>query len=281
MEAPAADQMDHVTEIVRDRRSVRTYDGRELGEEELKKLSAFMETIENPYQISVEFKLLNTKERKLGCPVVSGASLFVGVKVPRVPHGEEAVGYSLELLVLYAWSLGIGTVWIGGTMDRAAFERAMELSDNEMMPCVSPLGYPAKKMSVKESMMRKAVKADVRLPFETLFFDGGFDVPLAEEKAGQLKDVLEAVRLAPSAVNKQPWRAVTDKNAVHFYLKRNKGFVSDAAGDMQKIDLGIALCHFALAAKESGLSVRFQIDNPGIAAEADTEYIASYLLEQE
>lgn len=28
------------------------------------------------------------------------------------------MGYSFEKLVLFAWSLGIGTVWIGGTMKR-------------------------------------------------------------------------------------------------------------------------------------------------------------------
>ena len=86
------------------------------------------------------------------------------------------------------------------------------------------------------------------------------------------------VRLAPSAVNKQPWRVISDKTGVHFYLKHTKGFVSDAVGDMQKIDLGIALCHFALAAKENNINVCFKLNNPGITAEADTEYIASYLI---
>lgn len=102
-------------------------------------------------------------------------------------------------------------------------------------------------------------------------------MPLTEEKAGRLAEALEMVRWAPSAVNKQPWRVVVKENAAHFYLKRNKGFISDAVGDMQKIDLGIALCHFALAAKEGGMNVDFQIDDPGIAAEADIEYMASYL----
>lgn len=125
--------------------------------------------------------------------------------------------------------------------------------------------------------MRKGVKADSRLAFETLFFDGSFDKPLTGEKAGSLAEALETVRWAPSAVNKQPWRVVVKDNVAHFYLKRNKGFISDAVGDMQKIDLGIALCHFALAAEESGMSVDFRLDDPGIAAAADTEYIASYL----
>ena len=197
-----------------------------------------------------------------------------------MPHMEEAFGYSFEMFVLYAWSIGIGTVWIGGTMDRSAFERAMVLEQNEMMPCVSPLGYPAGKMSIRENMMRKAIRADSRNPFEAIFFDSTFEVPLTKEKAGRLAEVLEMVRWAPSAVNKQPWRVLVDKNGVHFYLKRTKGFASEAAGDMQKIDLGIALCHFALAAKENAINICFNMNDPGIAVEAGMEYIASYLLLQ-
>ena len=271
--------MEHVAELIRTRRSVRTFDGREVNKEDMEKLSAFMEKTDNPYEIPVEYKLLDAKAQGLTCPVVSGTNLYVGARIKRVPHAEEAFGYSVEKLVLYAWSLGIGTVWIGGTMGRDAFERAMELGEDEMMPCMSPLGYPAKKMAIKESMMRKAVKADSRVPFETLFFDGSFDVPLTEEKAGRLTEALEMVRWAPSAVNKQPWRVVIDQNTAHFYLKRNKGFISDAVGDMQKIDLGIALCHFALVAGENGLSPEFCITDPGIAVETDMEYIASYQIQ--
>ena len=269
--------MEHTTELIRSRRSVRTFDGKEVSTEDMDKLTSYMSKIDNPYEIPVKFKLLNAKEQKLSCPVVNGTNLYVGVKAKRTPHVEEAVGYSMEKLVLYALSLGIGTVWIGGTMDRPAFERAMELSGDEMMPCISPLGYPAKKLSVKESLMRKAVRADHRAPFEELFFDGSFDKSLSEAKAGRTAEALKMVQLAPSAVNKQPWRVVVNHNAAHFYLKRNKGFVSDAVGDMQKIDLGIALCHFALAAEESGMSVGFEISDPGIEITDDMDYIASYL----
>ena len=268
--------MENIKEIIRNRRSVRTFDGREVNKEDLGKLTAFMENITNPFGIPVVFKLLDAKDKGLSSPVISGANLYVGAKVPRELHAEEALGYSFEMLVLYAWSIGIGTVWIGGTFDRAAFERAMELEGDEMMPCASPLGYPAKKLSLKENMMRKAIKADSRLSFETLFFDGTFDVPLSEEKAGRLAEALEMVRWAPSAVNKQPWRVVVKENNAHFYLKKNKGFVSDAVGNMQKIDMGIALCHFDLAAKRNGFKVSFHLDDPKLATESDTEYIATY-----
>ena len=163
-------------------------------------------------------------------------------------------------------------------MNRSAFEHAMELESDEMMPCASPLGYPARKMSLRESMMRKAIRADDRLEFGELFFDGELDKPLTEEKAGNLTQLLEMVRLAPSAVNKQPWRVVVRDDVAHFYLRRSKGFGHGSVFDMQKIDMGIALCHFALAAEESGMDIRFAIDDPKLTADPDTEYIASYLI---
>lgn len=269
--------MNNITDIIRSRRSVRTFDERDISSAEKESLKAFMATVENPYKIPVQFKLLYAKECGLNCPVVNGTDLYVGGKIRQVPHANVAFGYSFEMLVLYAQSLGIGTVWLGGTMNRSAFEAAMELDIDEMMPCASPLGYPAEKMSLKENMMRKAIKANERLTFEKLFFEGEFNTPLTYEKAGILANALEMVRLAPSAVNRQPWRVIVADNAVHFYLKRSKG-VSASSVDMQKVDMGIALCHFALAAKEADLNVTFTIRDPEIAVWSDTEYIASYLV---
>ena len=271
--------MEHIEELIKARRSVRTFDGRAVSPEDLEKLSSFMKQIENPYGLPVTCQLLNGKTQKLKCYAISGTELYIGAKVPHVPHMEEAVGYSFETLVLYAQSLGIGTVWIGGTMDRPAFERAMALAENEKMPCMSPIGYPAQKKSLMESLMRKGIKADSREPFLMLFYDGTFNTRLTWDKAGSLAHPLEMVRRGPSAGNKQPWRAVLSENAIHFYLKHTEGFVSEAAGDMQKVDLGIALCHFALATEENGLNIQFCISDPEIAVEPDTEYIASYLFQ--
>lgn len=272
--------MNQIAKLVRGRKSIRTFDGRELKEADKQKICSFVKGIENPYKIPVEFKLMSARENELSCPVVSGTDLYIGGKIKKCPQAEIAFGYSFEMLVLYAHSIGVGTVWLGGTMNRSAFEKAMELGTDEIMPCASPLGYPAQKMSLRESMMRKAIKADDRMNFESLFFDGSFDAPLTENNAGELVQPLEAVRLAPSAVNKQPWRAVVRDNAVHFYLKRSKGFGHGSGLDMQKIDMGIALCHFALAAKENDRETVFAVDDPHINTESDMEYIASYLIQK-
>lgn len=270
-----------IMDAIRARRSVRTFDGTALRPEDAQKLLAFAEKVENPYDIPITWKLLDAKEHGLSSPVIVGTDTYIAGKLRRAPHAEEAFGYAFEKVVLFAQSLGVGTTWIAGTMNRGAFEKAMALADGEVMPCVSPLGYPAQKMSLRESMMRRGVKADSRFAFGEIFFDASFDAPLTEQKAGALLPALEAVRLAPSAVNKQPWRAVVCGDKVHFYEKRSKGYVSGDGWDLQMIDLGIALAHFELAAQESGLVVRLELAEPALANPEQMQYVATYTVRQE
>ena len=265
-------------EAIRGRRSVRTFDATALRPDDAKKVLDFAEKIENPYDIPITWKLLDAKQYGLNSPVIAGTDTYIAGKMRRTAHAEEAFGYSFEKVVLFAQSLGIGTTWIAGTMNRNAFERAMELTSDEVMPCISPLGYPAKKLSLRETLMRKGVKADSRLAFGELFFDGSFGKPLAEADAGKLDEALEAVRLAPSAVNKQPWRVIICGDKVHFYEKSSRGYVSDNGWDIQKIDMGIALCHFELGAKARGLNAAFEDSDPSLPVPAGVTYIASFIL---
>ena len=269
----------NVFETIGNRRSVRTFDGAALRPDDAQRIMEFAEKLENPYDLPVTWKLLDAKRYGLSSPVIVGTDAYIAGKMRLAPHAEEAFGYMFEKVVLFAWDLGVGTTWIAGTMDREAFEKAMKVAEDEIMPCVSPLGYPAKKMSLRESVMRRGIKADSRREFGELFFDGSFDNPLTPEKAGKLARVLEAVRLAPSAVNKQPWRVVLSGDKAHFYEKKSRGY-DNGGWDIQRIDMGIALCHFELAAQAIGLNARFELADPMIDTADDTRYIATFALGQ-
>ncbi len=265
--------MNNIIEIIKGRKSVRSFKEKPLSTAHKENLMAFAKSIENPFGLPVEFMLLNSKESELKCPVVCGDALFIGGKIHKSDNANVAFGYSFQQLLLYAESLNIGSVWLGGTMNRQAFETAMELKSREIMPCAAALGYPADKMSLRESVMKKAIKSNERLPFEKLFYYGGCDTPLTKDLSGIFTTPLEMVRLAPSAVNRQPWRAVVTENAVHFYLKRS----TEASGiDIQMVDMGIALCHFDLTAKELALKTTFKIDDPMLETKPNLEYVASY-----
>ena len=260
-------------ELVRHRRSVRTFDGNPLQPERAEEILRFAQSMENPYGIPIVWKLLRSDADKVSAPVIVGADTWIAGKLRRVPHAEEAFGYAFEKLVLHAESLGLGTTWIAGTMDRPVFEKAMALTPEEIMPCVSPLGVPAAKMSLRETLMRKGVRADSRLPFGDLFFDASFAAPLPEGTPWQ--EALEMVRWAPSAVNRQPWRVVLNGSEAHFYEKRSKGYVDATGWDLQKVDLGIALYHFAFA---YGEKVCLTLADPGLPLPEETEYIATLSL---
>ena len=269
----------NIFETIKHRRSVRTFDETALRPEDAQKILEFAEKLENPYDLPVTWKLLDAKRYGLSSPVIVGTDTYIAGKMRRAPHAEEAFGYTFEKVVLFAENLGVGTTWIAGTMNRDAFEKAMEVAEGEIMPCVSPLGYPAKKMSLRESVMRKGVKADKRFEFGELFFDGSFDKPLTREGAGRLVELLEAVSLAPSAVNKQPWRVVLCGEKAHFYEKQSRGY-DNGGWDIQKIDMGIALCHFELAAQALGLTVSFETADPKISAADGAGYIGSFEIKQ-
>jgi len=265
--------MSELMEKIKGRKSVRTFDGKALSDAHHQALEEYVKEVPNPFGIPVEFVLLDAKEQGLSSPVLSGEKLYVAGKVEKKPYADVAFGYSFEKLVLYAWSLGIGTVWIGGTMKRELFEKAAGLTSGQMMPCVSPIGYPAVKKSLKETMMRKGVGADSRISGDKLFFEEAWGQPL--EPDATMAEVLEMVRWAPSAVNKQPWRIVHKDGAYHFYEKKDRGYQGDATGDLQKIDVGIALCHFIMGLEDQGKKAEVKIQDPGIKIPADAEYIVS------
>ena len=267
--------MDKLAELVRTRKSVRSFDGAPLRAEDREKLAAELSRLETPFDLPMEFRILDGKEHRLSSPVVTGTDLYAAGKLKRGALAEVAYGFAFERFILYAWSLGVGTVWIAGTMDRPAFEGAMELADDELLPAVTPLGYPAKKRSIRETMMRKGVGADTRLPGDRLFFDGAWDVPLPADKQAPVADLIEMVRWAPSAVNKQPWRIVVSGGAFHFYERKDRGYVSEKTGDLQKIDVGIALCHFVMGLEERGEKPAVTFGDPGLSVPQGAEYVAT------
>ncbi len=260
-------------EAIQRRRSVRTYDPAPAPEKDIQALMDYIEALTDPFGGRVEFRLLDAKEKGLSSPVIVGEKLYFAAKAQRTENFEAAVGYRFEAACLYARYLGLGTVMLAGTLDRAAFERAMELKENEVMPVVSPLGVPAQKKSLRETLMRKGTHADERKPFSQLFFDGEWGRGLTREAAGVFGTALEMARLAPSAVNRQPWRAVAAGDTVHFF--EEKTMKDSPQGDLQRVDMGIALCHFHLTMQEEGRGIRMFTGDPGISRPDNARYFLS------
>lgn len=202
-----------------------------------------------------------------------------------VMAGPDAVmdyGYALEGIILAATAAGLGTCWLGGTFDRTSAKHLLGMQDGEIIPAITPVGLPAEKRSLTERTMRFMARSDSRKPWETLFFDGQPGKPLDKDAAGVWAPVLEALRMGPSASNKQPWRVLRESpSRFSLLFAEDKAYNSALSIPIQELDLGIAMKHFQLAAAACGLSGRWVRESLSPAALATAskislKYVASW-----
>jgi nitroreductase len=267
--------------LIRERSSIRAYDRRPIEPAKEEALKGFLEKISDEAKSGMRFHYLSLEEtgksEKLGTyGMIAGARNFiVAIADPKTADAVE-IGFLFEKIILFATDLSLGTCWLGGTFDRAALDKKLKITEGEFIPVISPVGYAKERRSLAESMVRKSVRADQRLPFAELFFDESADKPLTELGAGSCRIPLEMVRLGPSASNKQPWRVIKSGETLHFWLARTKGY-GIVRYDVQLNDIGIAKCHFELTAAEAGLMGSWE-ELPPESPNPDWTYVTSFRL---
>ena len=258
-------------EVIHRRRSVRRFDGQPMDPAQRAEVEVLLARERvgvfggRPRFAWVERDTARTdKGVKLGTyGFIHGARSFIAGAIARGPAAEVDFGYALEAIILELTALGLGTCWLGGTFSRAEYGRVLGLADDEFVPAVTPVGVAAEGRGALDRLVRWGAKSDSRLPWERLFFHGTPAQPLPREAAGAYGEVLEALRLAPSASNKQPWRVLSNGEGFHLFLRRTPGYGKLVpAADLQRIDMGIAMCHLETAAAALDLPGSWRVEPP-------------------
>jgi nitroreductase len=279
-----------VLEVMRGRFSCRSYLKTPIEGPIRTRLEAFLSGLgPGPFGSPTRFGLLAASEddeqalKGLGTygMIRNPQGFIVGAMGPGAKNLED-FGYLMERAVLVAVGLGLGTCWLGGSFRKSRFSGTVGVAGDETVPAVVALGYSAD-ADRSGGWAGRAVKRSARLAPEAMFFSDGFDQALPEGDAGVLASALEAVRWAPSASNKQPWCIVRAGRRWHFYLRRTKGYGRGVSRlffpveDLQRADLGIAMCHFDLAARELGVAGAWELNDPALAPpDGLTEYSATW-----
>jgi len=207
---------------------------------------------------TIGFKLIRkysaeNKKLKLGTyGFISGARYFIIGQTTPDKNAYLDYGYLLEKIILECTELKLGTCWLGGTFDRGEFAKTVDLKKGNVIPAITPVGFPTTNRSLGDKVIRLGAGSKKRKGWEALFFKDNQDKALEKDECEKESSlILEMLRLAPSASNIQPWRIVQKDGIFHFYLQRKPGY-GKAFGkiDLQMIDMGIAMCHFDLVAKE-------------------------------
>ena len=270
-----------VIESIKKRYSCRTFDAKPLEDALVKKLQDYIETINAKAKIKARFICISNSEGdetpvKLGTyGMISGATNYIVGICEKDEKNYVDFGYLFEEIILFATENNLQTCWLGGTFNRDEFTQKCNLTENEYIAIVSPYGMKKKSPRLFETAVRALVGANNRKPFSEIFFENDLTTPLSEKVAGDYLTPLEMVRLSPSASNKQPCRVIKNQDGFNFYLKRTKNYPTGLF-DMQKNDIGIAMCHFELTANELLLKGHWENKN-GANEIKDLEYITTWV----
>ncbi|MFC2028397.1 nitroreductase family protein [Chloroflexota bacterium] len=256
-----------VSKIITERFSCRTFKDEPIPDGKLDDLQNFISKNPfGPFGENHRFKLIAVGQSEgdilkgLGTyGFIKGATAYlIGASQPSGMYLED-FGYLMEKYILAATAYGLGTCWLGGSFTRSSFSRKISLQSDEELPAVIALGHIKDPEKARNGFIRRQAGSHERRGWKTMFHLGSFGQPLDRKSAGNYDLALEMVRLGPSASNKQPWQIVKDGSDWHFFLRRTVGYRDGSlskrlsTSDLQRVDLGIAMCHFELVSQELGL----------------------------
>ncbi|MBR0575998.1 hypothetical protein KCG48_06545 [Proteiniclasticum sp. BAD-10] len=226
------------------RKSTKAFQMDSLDEDSLRRVEEILKTAPNLFEgMKVTYGLLREgKEFSEKATGILGA--YTRVKAPHFliltmepkPGFRQATGYSLAHVVLALNDLGIATCITYPGADKEVLQKYLEIPEEEVPVLFVAFGNPQN-------------PAELYPPLDYYKRRGLSDIIIQGPVKRKYKPLFEAVRLAPSSFNTQPWRFSVDGNKVHV-ARVKLGFVKNKLfSSLNKIDMGIALAYLLIAIK--------------------------------
>ncbi|MBG0763534.1 MAG: nitroreductase family protein, partial [Tissierellales bacterium] len=182
----------------------------------------------------------------------------------------ENAGYLGEKISLKALDLGTNTCWITFPESEKVKKRLFLNTDMEIV-AIMALGYDANKSRVVNQdnvgdnyskSQLKIVKNNVstRYSIEDLVYikEWGHNAHYDELENRGLLDALNYARLAPSTMNRQPWRFILDEEKVVLAIRDDENIREYD----EKIDTGISMLYFESLVRQTLTETNWVLDEP-------------------
>ncbi len=260
-----------IRSAIRRRISVRHYEGRSVPDNILEHvITSGEQSVALDGTIPIRFYLA-----KQGMLIASRLMALTGTRLlfGSAPHfivatSEERplfmlnVGFRMEQMVLYATQNGLGTCWIGGMFNEQRISDFMGLEKRERIVALTPIGYPDTSIMGRvahDIIELGAMNFGRRKALQEIAFGATWGTPLQSDDS-ELLEALECARLAPSWANTQPWRFLACQEEVIAVANARGRYGNVRQGKhYYRLDVGIAMAHFFLAAREMGWSGRWHV----------------------
>lgn len=241
-------------EMIYKRKSFRSYTDEAVDEATIQKIKVFTDTLKPLYpNIKVRSEIVGKESVRSIFPWVTPQ--MIAVFSEETEGALENVGFMYQQLDLYIQSLGLGVCWLGGGKLRK--QTVAEIVGDENLKCMMLFSFGHTK--------GETLRSDV----------AEFKRKILSEISDQADERLEPARLAPSSTNSQPWYFTHEGNVVHAYCNLRGLLRAKILGELNRIDMGIALAHMYIANPDTFQF--FKTDE--VTLVKDCDYIGSFTLD--
>jgi len=173
------------------------------------------------------------------------------------PYVQEQVGYTGEGIILEAEAMGLATCWVAGFFRPKLVKSLINIGKGERVLSVTPIGYSTEMLSFEEKIMTGFGLTHRRKSLSHLVT--GLN---KSEWTEWMMSALQSARLAPSAVNRQPWRFYVEPDSITVSVNSFKR----QYGLSKRLCCGIAMLHIEVAALNHGVKGVWEfLDPPQVA----------------
>lgn len=220
-------------EAIFHRKSVRSYEMEELPESTIEEIIRFAGDAK-PLDADIKCEFLCIKPDRVRNLMPVKAPHYLCLYSEKKPGYMMNAGFILQQVDLYLSAKGLGSCWLG--MGKPAGKTRTDGMEYVIMLAFGKAAEPVHRTDAS-AFKRKAIS----------------EISFIQEA----NDLLEPVRLAPSANNTQPWLVSGSAQKIVVCRKKFNPIKAAVYGGFNQIDIGIAMCHLWLACLHQGRNALF------------------------
>ncbi len=222
--------MDLYDAIIR-RQSIRKFEERSIPQDVLNTILDYAKNVERlDDSIEIGIEIVECKRRLFGAPY------YLVLFSEKKDGYERNAGYIMQQIAIYLTVMGVGTCYQAkpssvSKRDPKGRKRIISLA----------FGY------TKEELFRDVLTASRLTQPDICKF--------REEPGANIYKIIEAVRMAPSSYNIQPWRMIVSKDTIHLFVTKTKiPFL--VKQEYNEINIGVALANIMMTADNQWIDIK-------------------------
>lgn len=241
------------------RKSIRHYSNKDVGDNVRAALDSWRDWVymyANGDDAECDIKIMDDSSQLGGLYFIK-APLYIVYWGRATRSGRINAGFVLEQISLRLTALGVGTCYLGATHVNGA--KATERGLEPLI--VMSMGVPSEPLT----------RGDI-----SEFKRKSMDEICADTPCGNAAAVMESARIAPSAMNRQPWRMVIDGKRIICCVENS---LLDVYRHLSEIDMGIVMSHMLLTARTRSDGAHIEcVPSDATKAPKGSEYVATLIM---